>query len=363
MLQRFRKINLILGYNTSLNKITHTFQRYRSLITDKIHALPIVILMPHSACNCRCVMCDIWQGNKNLKQLSETDLEGLLSSLRKFETQIVVMSGGEALLNRNFFKLCEILRKEGISITLLSTGLSLKQHADDIVKYISEVIVSLDGSETTHDQIRNIPSAFKKLEEGVKHLKSLHPALRVTARTVIQSLNFKDWPAIVESAKKMGLNQVSFLPADVSSQAFNREVQWDEEKKEQVQPALQDLPALKAVIEKLIVDYHAEFNSGFIAESPEKIRDIYRHYAASYQLMDFPFKKCNAPWVSTVIEADGTVRHCFFLESMGNIRTAGLDDLLNAPEAIAFRKKLNTGSNSTCARCVCSLNLSPLTNF
>ncbi len=308
-------------------------------------------------------MCDIWQDNKNLKQLSESDLDGLLSSLKKYKTQIVVMSGGEALLNKNFFKLCEILRNEGIRITLLSTGLSIKQHADEIIKHISEVIVSLDGSETIHDQIRRIPNAFKKLEEGVRHLKSLHPALRVTARTVIQSQNFKDWPAIIESAKKIGLNQVSFLPADVSSQAFNREVQWGEERKEQVQPALEELPELKEIIEKLIKDYQAEFSSGFIAESPEKIRNIYRHYAASYQLMDFPFKKCNAPWVSTVIEADGTVRHCFFLESVGNIRKTDLDDILNGPEAIAFRKNLNTASNSICAKCVCSLNLSPLTNF
>src|SRR6266516_5475855 len=96
-----------------------TFKRYRSLQTHKISALPIVILMPHSACNCRCVMCDIWKDNKNLKQLTENDIRGLLSSLKKFGTQEVVMSGGEALLNRNFFKFCEILHIQNIKISLL----------------------------------------------------------------------------------------------------------------------------------------------------------------------------------------------------------------------------------------------------
>src|SRR6476619_655868 len=90
----------------------HTYKRYRTLQTDIITALPIVILMPHSACNCRCVMCDIWKDNKNLKQLSEKDINGLLTSLRKFGTKQVVMSGGEALLNPNFFRFCEILQKE-----------------------------------------------------------------------------------------------------------------------------------------------------------------------------------------------------------------------------------------------------------
>src|ERR1700759_4141442 len=99
-----------------MNSLYHTYQRYRTLQTHKISALPIVILMPHSACNCRCVMCDIWKDNKNLKQLSEADISGLIGALKKFGTKQVVMSGGEALLNPNFFRLCEIIKKAGISI-------------------------------------------------------------------------------------------------------------------------------------------------------------------------------------------------------------------------------------------------------
>src|SRR3954466_7280688 len=98
----------------------HTVQRYRTLQTHKIFALPIVILMPHSACNCRCVMCDIWKDNKNLKQLTEKDISGLLASLKKMGTRQVLMSGGEALLNTNFFVLCRILKNVGIKVTLLT---------------------------------------------------------------------------------------------------------------------------------------------------------------------------------------------------------------------------------------------------
>src|SRR5215475_7193382 len=100
----------------------HSFQRYRTLQTDVIRALPIVILMPHSACNCQCIMCDIWKDNKNLKQLNEDDIAGLLSALKKFSTREVVMSGGEAVLHPLFFKFCEILKRQNIRISLLSTG-------------------------------------------------------------------------------------------------------------------------------------------------------------------------------------------------------------------------------------------------
>ena len=92
--------------------LSHTYKRYRTLQTNRITALPIVILMPHSACNCRCVMCDIWKDNNNLKQLTEDDITGLLSSLKNLEQQQVLMSGGEALLNHNFFRFCEILKKK-----------------------------------------------------------------------------------------------------------------------------------------------------------------------------------------------------------------------------------------------------------
>src|SRR5580692_9754994 len=110
--------------------LSHTYKRYRTLQTDRIKALPIVILMPHSACNCRCVMCDIWKDNKNLQQLTEEDVAGLLGSLMQLETKLVVMSGGEALLNQNFFRLCEMLNKVGIKVSLLTTGLTIKHHAE-----------------------------------------------------------------------------------------------------------------------------------------------------------------------------------------------------------------------------------------
>src|SRR5215212_8555442 len=120
-----------------------TFKRYRTLQTDKISALPIVILMPHSACNCRCVMCDIWKDNKNLRQLTEKDITGLLSSLKKFGTRQVVMSGGEALLNQNFFSFCKILQGQNIKVTLLSTGLTLKKNAEELTGLVNDIIVSL----------------------------------------------------------------------------------------------------------------------------------------------------------------------------------------------------------------------------
>jgi MoaA/NifB/PqqE/SkfB family radical SAM enzyme len=338
-----------------------TFKRYRTLQTHRISSLPIVILMPHSACNCRCVMCDIWKDNKNLKQLNEIDILDLLTSLKKLGTQQVLMSGGEALLNPNFFRFCEILREQNIKVSLLSTGLTLKKNAGQVVKWVNDVIVSLDGTEPIHDGIRNIPGAYQKLKEGVQHLKSLEPDFRITGRTVIHRLNFRHWPEIIDSAKEIGLDQISFLPADVSSHAFNREVLWSDQRQHEVLLDESELPLLKAVIENIIAAYQQEFEEHLIAENPGKLRNIYSYYAAFYGLNPFPFKKCNAPWVSAVVEADGTVRPCFFHPPQGNIRQQSLEEILNSEQNIRFRKNLDTHKDSICEKCVCFLNLRPST--
>jgi Fe-coproporphyrin III synthase len=334
-----------------------TYNRYRSLQTHKISALPIVILMPHSACNCRCVMCDIWKGNNNLKQLTAEDIQALMATLKKLGTSQVLMSGGEALLNPNFFRFCEILKKESIKITLLSTGLTLKKNAAALVRWVDDIIVSLDGDEATHDLIRNIAGAYNKMAQGIHAIKTLKPDFKITCRTVIHRLNYTVWPQIIQSAKNLGLNQISFLPADVSSHAFNREQLWTEPRQHEILLSENDVDALKIIIENLLIDYKNDFANHFIAESPEKIRNIYFYYAAYYNRNDFPFKKCNAPWVSTVIEADGTVRPCFFHEAYGNIKTESLHEIINSETAIDFRKNLDIAKNETCVKCVCYLNL------
>jgi MoaA/NifB/PqqE/SkfB family radical SAM enzyme len=307
-------------------------------------------------------MCDIWKDNKNLKQLTEADLSALLSSLRKLGTRQVVMSGGEALLNNNFFGLCGILKKQNIRITLLSTGLTLKKHAQQIIEWVDDVIISLDGTEAVHNMIRNIPDAFGKLAEGISSLKNIDPDYPVTGRTVIHKHNFKTWPRIIETAKTIGLDSISFLPADVSSHAFNREVLWSNERIGDVLIEEKDLPMLDEIVEYIIGEYEQEFSSHFIVESPEKFRQIAGYYKAIYGQNEFPFKKCNAPWVSTVIEADGSVRPCFFHASFGNIHDQEITSILNSENMTRFRRELDINTNETCKKCVCYLNLGPGVN-
>ncbi|HEY0680355.1 MAG TPA: SPASM domain-containing protein, partial [Chitinophagaceae bacterium] len=182
---------------------------------------------------------------------------------------------------------------------------------------------------------------------------------RITGRTVIHRLNFRSWPQIIDAALDIGLDQISFLPADVSSQAFNRPIRWDEARQHEILLMKEELPELQAVLDHLAINYKEAFEDKFIAESTTKLQKIHDHYAAFYGLNAYPYKKCNAPWVSTVIEADGSVKPCFFHDAIGNIRKDSLENILNGEKGMSFRKTLDMDTNDTCVKCVCYLNLPP----
>jgi Fe-coproporphyrin III synthase len=316
-----------------------------------LEKLPVLILYPHSRCNCRCVMCDIWKTD-SIQEISAADLERHSDDIARLEVEWVVFSGGEPLMHSDLFRLCRFLRERKIHTTLLSTGLLIERNADRIIEYIDDLIVSLDGPPAIHDAIRRVPKAFEHLAAGVAALHRRNPAFPVSARSTIQRQNCAHLRATVEAAREIGLQSISFLAADVSSEAFNRPGTWDSDRQNQVALALDQIPILEAEIDALIAA-----GDSFVLESPEKLRRIPAHFRAHLGLESEVAPRCNAPWVSAVVESSGVVRPCFFHPPIGALGNGtSLLDVINGPEAIAFRTGLDVATNPVCQRCVCSLN-------
>ncbi|HCW08838.1 MAG TPA: radical SAM protein [Cytophagales bacterium] len=325
-------------------------------LTHKLHSMPVLVLMPHSRCNCRCVMCDIWKANQNKQEISAEDLEKHLSAFKKLKVKEIALSGGEALMHSNLWTFCKSLKQLNIRISLLSTGLVLSRNTKEIIENVDEVIVSIDGGKETHDRIRNIPNAFEKLAQGVKELKRMKSSFPVKGRSVLQKQNFREFSSIVNAAKEIGLDQISFLSADVSTEAFNREEPWSNEHVSEIALTKEEVNEFKNILKECFGKFKREFETRLIAESPPKLYGLATYYEALLGLDGFPEKKCNAPWVSSVIEADGQVRPCFFHPSFGNIHDQEFESIVNSEKAISFRRNLKVGKDSTCQKCVCSLN-------
>ena len=136
-----------------------------NVATHRMYAMPVLVLMPHSRCNCRCVMCDIWRANKNRQEISEADLQAHIDDLKTLGVKQILLSGGEALMHSNLWRFIRALEPLGARITLLSTGLLLERNADNILRWCDDVIVSMDGSPAVHDAIRNVPRAYERLQQ------------------------------------------------------------------------------------------------------------------------------------------------------------------------------------------------------
>jgi hypothetical protein len=117
-------------------------------------------------------------------------------------------------------------------------------------------------------------------------------------------------------------------------------------------------------------DHGEDFRSGFIAESPQKLRRILQYFAAVQRFGPYPPVRCNAPEFSAVIGATGRVQPCFFISGPldAQISATGarpgetgarlggdLAAVLNSNAMGALRTAIRDGRRAECRTCVCSL--------
>jgi MoaA/NifB/PqqE/SkfB family radical SAM enzyme len=322
-------------------------------MNGRISNLPVLVINPHGTCNCRCVMCDIWK-RTTPQQIGPNLFDAQLADIQTLGVEWVVFSGGEPLLHADIFRKASELRRRGIRVTLLSSGLLLSRHAGQIVRHFDDLIVSLDGPRAIHNRIRGISRAFELMAAGVARIHSERPEFPVNARCTVQRANCAHLMDTVAASRSMGLFSVSFLAADMHSTAFNRQALPVIDGLNIVAPGREDLAELNAQIKALI---EAGFAGGYVRESPEKLQKIFRHFECALNGESPVAPHCNAPWTSAVIEADGAVRPCFFHPPVGRIgEGASLAAVLNGPEGVTFRGSLDVETNPICRKCVCSLH-------
>jgi hypothetical protein len=110
-------------------------------------------------------------------------------------------------------------------------------------------------------------------------------------------------------------------------------------------------------------DHAEDFRSGFIAESPQKLRRLLQYFAARHGQGPFPAVRCNAPEFSAVIGATGRVQPCFFISGPPAAQAFGsgapidssLANALNGGGMAALRTSIRAGGRAECKTCVCSM--------
>ena len=332
---------------------TAMFVRLGTML-NRTFVLPLLIFYPTSRCNSRCVSCDWWRHSGD-DDLSIDDIEAVAADLPALGTSVVAFSGGEPLLRQDVFDAAAAFRSHGLTLQLLTSGVLLERYAEGVAEHFTRVYVSLDAATPElYERVRGI-NALQAVGCGVARLREVAPALGVTARATLHRANFRELPRLIEHAKKIGVDGISFLAADTGSGAFGRDVWRSGGHGPRLALDRAEVAEFESIVERTLTVYRADFESGFIAESADKLRRLPKYYAALAGDGPFPPVHCNAPWVSAVLEANGDVRPCFFHPPIGTIRRTPIQTLLTR-HLREFRATLDVDSDPTCARCVCTLS-------
>jgi MoaA/NifB/PqqE/SkfB family radical SAM enzyme len=349
-----------------------TIRYLQNLTGDRLHTLPLVVLYLTDGCNSRCVMCDIWRSPR--RNMSRELVEQIAGSFKSLHTRHVLLSGGEAMQHPHWPQIAQRFRAEGARVMLLTNGLLLRKQAQDVIDSVDEVIVSLDGgTATTYEAIRGV-DAFDLVLDGIRAVRL--GGIPVTTRTTIQRTNYHEIPDVIAAARAADVNRISFLTVDVSSQeAFGPRFVAD--------PALpliahmgpgappehgpaaaallpDDIDRLSQILDGIETRFAADFASGRIAESPDKLRRMLTYFSAVIGQDEFEPPRCNAPHLSTVIEVDGTLRPCYFLPAYGKLTSEEpLVEAINRDAALDLRRAYRTRQRAECVRCVCPLHRGP----
>jgi len=295
-------------------------------------------------------------------ELTFEEIRALSTQLINSGLRHIVYSGGEPLLRRDFPEICRLFQRKNIKQTLLSNGLLLEKRIVELKECFTEIIVSIDGADAaTHNAIRGVNSFDLILQGVAKTLDTVNLTdTKVSIRTVLQKQNFRSLEGFIHMAKSAAVSRISFLAADVSSDAYGRDTQGIVSDESSIALNQAEVNEMRGIINALAEKYPNEFAEGFISESPAKLQHIADYYEALSGKTSFPRNICNAPNTSLVITSTGDVHPCFFLPKFANTRLGTLQTILNDPAIKRSREDVKLMKPERCQKCVCTLYISPV---
>ena len=314
-------------------------------LRPKAGRLRLLVLAVADHCDQRCVHCDIWRGEGAKPSLTLEERLAIVEEALAGGLEEALLTGGEPLLSPDLWPIAERLRAGGARLMLATNGMRLDRFAGPVARFFDEVYVSLDGGgPTTHDRLRGVP-AFARLQAGLATLRQHSPRPKLVARSALHAGNVDEVEGIVAAAASLGFDHVSFLPLDASSAAFGGRPAA----RAALVPTPLQLDRFREAIRHL--EAAGTLRGGFVLESAEKLVRIAEHLQASAGDRPFVRPECDAPLWSSVVEADGRVRPCFFHDPVGDAR-GGLGRVRASAEYGSALDHIR-GPNATCERCCC----------
>jgi Fe-coproporphyrin III synthase len=152
-----------------------------------------VHLMTTGDCNLRCPMC--WGVSHEITGSVNPYQWGVwvMTSLRLLGVKNLTWTGGEPLMQEEIFPLMMAARMYGFRNTL-STNCLLLERSQDILDWVHEIGIPLDGSTPQINALTRIGNtkAFSAAVNALENITPKYPQVETTVRTVVSQLNVTD---------------------------------------------------------------------------------------------------------------------------------------------------------------------------
>lgn len=178
-------------------------------ILDHIDLRPKVCVWELTAkCNMHCLHCgsDLDSMRKRGEDLTLEECLRLCNDLSALGCKDVTLSGGEPMLSAHWETVARTLVTMGIRVALMSNGFLLDPDMALRIRQagIGLVGLSLDGTEPTHNYIRQHDQSFDRLCGAIAHCKNA--GLEVCLVTFINRMNVSELPEIEEFVASHGVD-------------------------------------------------------------------------------------------------------------------------------------------------------------
>ena len=341
---------------------------------------PLVQILPTEHCNLRCKMCNQW-GLKGIylngRQPAELDpavLQRVLAELA-IADPLVNVHGGEPFAYGAINELMTMLAATPLDLLFTTNGTLLGPYAERLASLRrAAFLVSVDGSEQAHDQIRGA-GAFRAMQDGVRALVAA--TRRASGRRPLLFMNCTlseftapdDIEATLQVARRLGFLVLNFtfrwFVTEAAGRAFDAQLAHDfgvtapsqtwrgflgEVDRVQAAPLAQ---ALGRVLRHRI-------GPPWLRVTPRLPRidavNVGRYFA-DYQ-HTFGRERCLYPFYAPRIHANGDVVYCWGFRDpvVGNINDSTLAQACASPTADCLRRRSLQGRFPVCSRC-CGLFL------
>lgn len=139
-------------------------------------------------CNLRCRHCEAGAGERTSPSLGTEVIARAVADMGRMGVRTLIITGGEPLLREDIFAVMALARMCGLKKIYLATngGLVAGRERDLRRVSIDRVYINLDGLESSHDELRGCPGAFRQAldalrffrESGVKRGSSTASSIR-----------------------------------------------------------------------------------------------------------------------------------------------------------------------------------------